>query len=111
MLKQGVLTCNTILQETWLKKVDKFKNVAKSLINSINTEKFSWCRQSMDIYALNMRPYKSWTPLFCKENNKWEYGECWRCVILFACRLCSNTEGISCSMCILHSSTIKNYFS
>jgi hypothetical protein len=40
--------------KVWLKKVDNLNNVAKLLMKSINTEKFSWCRQSMGIYALNM---------------------------------------------------------
>ena len=37
-----------------LEKVDTLKNVANSLTNSVSTEKFSWCRESMGIDALNL---------------------------------------------------------
>jgi hypothetical protein len=36
-----------------LMKVDTLKNVADSLTKSVTTEKFSWCRGSMGIAALN----------------------------------------------------------
>jgi hypothetical protein len=36
-----------------LMKVDTLKNVADSLTKSVSTEKFSWCRASMGIVALN----------------------------------------------------------
>ena len=36
-----------------LKKVDTLENVADSLIKSVTTEKFSWCREAMGISALN----------------------------------------------------------
>ena len=37
-----------------LEKVDTVKNVADSLTKSFSTEKFSWCRGSMGISALNL---------------------------------------------------------
>ena len=37
-----------------LEKVDTMKNVADSLTNSVSIEKFSWCRESMGIDALNL---------------------------------------------------------
>ena len=37
-----------------LEKVDTMKNVADSLTKSVSTEKFSWCRESMGIDALNL---------------------------------------------------------
>jgi hypothetical protein len=36
-----------------LEKVDILKNVADSLKNSMSTEKFSWCRVTMGIAALD----------------------------------------------------------
>jgi hypothetical protein len=36
-----------------LMKVDTLKNVANSLTKSVSTEKFSWCRGSMGIVALD----------------------------------------------------------
>jgi hypothetical protein len=36
-----------------LMKVDTWKNVADSLIKSVSTKKFSWCRGSMGIVALD----------------------------------------------------------
>jgi hypothetical protein len=36
-----------------LMKVDTLKNVADSLTKSVSTEKFSWCRGSMGIAALD----------------------------------------------------------
>ena len=36
-----------------LMKVDTLKNVADSLTKSVSTEKFSWCRGSMGIFALD----------------------------------------------------------
>ena len=36
-----------------LMKVDTLKNVADSLTKSVNTEKFSWCRGSIGIVALD----------------------------------------------------------
>jgi phosphoribosyl-AMP cyclohydrolase len=36
-----------------LVKVDTLENVADSLTKSVSTEKFSWCRESMGIYALD----------------------------------------------------------
>ena len=41
-------------QKVLLEKVDTLKNVADSLTKSVSTEKFSWCRESMDIDALNL---------------------------------------------------------
>jgi len=37
-----------------LEKIDNMKNVADSLTKSVSTEKFSWCRESMGIDALNL---------------------------------------------------------
>ena len=37
-----------------LEKVDTVKNVADSLTKFVSTEKFSWCRESMGIAALNL---------------------------------------------------------
>ena len=37
-----------------LEKVDTLKNVADSLTKSVSIEKFSWCRESMGIDALNL---------------------------------------------------------
>jgi hypothetical protein len=34
-------------------KVDTLNNVANSLTKSVSTEKFSWCRGSMGIVALD----------------------------------------------------------
>ena len=39
-----------------LMKVDTLKNVADSLTKSMSTEKFSWCRGSMGIVALDCCP-------------------------------------------------------
>jgi hypothetical protein len=36
-----------------LMKVENLKNVADSLKKSVSTEKFSWCRGSMGIVALD----------------------------------------------------------
>ena len=35
------------------KKVDTLENVADSLKKYVSTEKFSWCRESMGIFALD----------------------------------------------------------
>ena len=37
-----------------LERVDTMNNVADSLTKSISTKKFSWCRESMGIDALNL---------------------------------------------------------
>ena len=37
-----------------LEKDDTVKNVAGSLTKSVSTEKFSWCKESMGISALNL---------------------------------------------------------
>jgi hypothetical protein len=39
-------------KKIFLVKVDTMKNVANSLTNSLNTEKFSWCREIMGIFSL-----------------------------------------------------------
>ena len=36
-----------------LEKVDTLENVADSLTKSVSTEKFSWCRVAMGIFALD----------------------------------------------------------
>ena len=41
-------------KKVFLEKVDTMKNVADSLTKSVSTEKFSWCRESMGIDALNL---------------------------------------------------------
>ena len=35
-------------------KVDTLKNVADALTKSVSIEKFSWCRETMDIVALDL---------------------------------------------------------
>jgi hypothetical protein len=40
-------------KKVFLMKVDTLKNVADSLKKSVSTEKFSWCRGSMGIVALD----------------------------------------------------------
>jgi hypothetical protein len=40
-------------KKVFLMKVDTLKNVANSLTKSVSTEKFSWCRRSMGIVALD----------------------------------------------------------
>jgi hypothetical protein len=52
------LTCMICLQmveekKVFLEKVDTLNNVADSLKNSVSTKKFSWCRVTMDIDALD----------------------------------------------------------
>ena len=37
-----------------LDKVETLNNVANSLTKSVSIEKFSWCRESMGIDALNL---------------------------------------------------------
>ena len=37
-----------------LEKVDTLKNVVDSLTKSVSTKKFSWCRESVGIAALNL---------------------------------------------------------
>jgi hypothetical protein len=39
--------------EVLLMKVETLNNVTYSLTKSVSTEKFSWCRRSMGIYALD----------------------------------------------------------
>ena len=36
----------------FLVKVDTFKNVADALKNSVSTQKFSWCRETMGVEEL-----------------------------------------------------------
>jgi hypothetical protein len=36
-----------------LEKVDTLNNVADSLTNSVSTENFSWCRETMGIVSLD----------------------------------------------------------
>jgi hypothetical protein len=64
-----------------LMKVDTLKNVADSLTKSVSTEKFSWCRGSMDIVALDILLCNPVTP--CMQR-KQQVGECWVCIIFFA---------------------------
>jgi hypothetical protein len=62
-------------------KVDSLKNVANSLTKSVSTEKFSWCRGSMGIVALDFLLCNPVTPSM---QRKQEVGECWACVKFFA---------------------------
>jgi hypothetical protein len=64
-----------------LMKVDTLKNVADSLTKSVSTDKFSWCRGSMGIAALDCCLCNPVTP--CMQR-KQQVGECWVCVIFFA---------------------------
>ena len=41
-------------QKVLLEKVNTVKNVADSLTKFVSIEKFSWCRESMGIDALNL---------------------------------------------------------
>ena len=50
-----------------LEKVDTVKNVADSWKKSISIEKFSWCRESMGIDALNLWLYDYMTHCYAKE--------------------------------------------
>jgi hypothetical protein len=36
-----------------LVKVNTMKNFAKSLMNSVSTKNFSWCREAMGIVSIN----------------------------------------------------------
>jgi hypothetical protein len=65
-----------------MEKVDTLKNVADSLTKSVSTEKFSWCRVTMGIVALDCRLCNPMNP--CMQR-KQQVGECWVCVIFFAC--------------------------
>jgi hypothetical protein len=65
-----------------LDKVENLKNIANSLTNSVSTEKFSWCRETMGIGALDCRLCNLVTP--CMQRKK-QVGECWVCVIFFSC--------------------------
>ena len=64
-----------------LMKVDTLRNVADSLTKSVSTEKFSWCRGSMGIVALDCLLCNPVTP--CVQR-KQQVGEFWVCVIFFA---------------------------
>jgi hypothetical protein len=63
-----------------LMKVDTLKNVADSLTKSVSTKKFSWCRGSMSIVALDCCLCNLVPP--CMQRKK-QVGECWVCVIFF----------------------------
>jgi hypothetical protein len=63
-----------------LMKVETLDNVENSLTKYVSIEKFSWCRGSMGIPALNCLLCNSTTP--CMQR-KQHVGECWVCVILF----------------------------
>jgi hypothetical protein len=64
-----------------LMKVDTLKNVADSLTKSMITKKFSWCRGSMDIAALDCRLCN---PVTLCMQRKQQVGECWVCVVFFS---------------------------
>jgi hypothetical protein len=64
-----------------LMKVDTLKNVADSLKKSMSTEKFSWCRGSMGITALDCWLCNPITPCI---QGKQQVGECWVCVMFIA---------------------------
>jgi hypothetical protein len=40
-------------KKVFLDKVENLKNIVNSLTNSVSTEKFSWCRETMGIGALD----------------------------------------------------------
>ena len=65
-----------------MEKVDTLKNVTYSLTKSVNTQKFSWCREYMGIDALNLQLYEYMTHFYAKKTTR---GECWVYVIFFAC--------------------------
>jgi hypothetical protein len=54
-------------------KVETLKNVADSLTKSVSTKKFSWCRESMGIIALDCLLCNLVTP--CMQI-KQQVGEC-----------------------------------
>jgi hypothetical protein len=60
-----------------LMKVYTLKNVVDSLIKFVSTEKFSWCRGSMGIVALDCWLCNPVTP--CMQR-KQQVVECWICV-------------------------------
>ena len=64
-----------------LEKVDTLKNVADLLTKSVSTEKFSWCRVTMGIAALDCLLYNPLDPWM---QGKQQVGKCWVCVIFFA---------------------------
>ena len=41
-------------KKLFVEKVDTMENVVDSLTKSVSIEKFSWCRESMGIDALNL---------------------------------------------------------
>jgi hypothetical protein len=71
-----------------LMKVDTLKNVSDSLTKSVSTKKFSWCRGSMGIVALDFLLCNPITPYM---QRKQQVGEFWICVILFS--LCVKRTG------------------
>jgi hypothetical protein len=40
-------------KKVFLVKIYTLKNVVDSLMKFVSTDKFSWCRQDMDIHSLN----------------------------------------------------------
>ena len=89
MLRQRILMWNITLwdmvegKKVLLGKVDTLKNVVDSLTKSISTEKFSWCRESMGIDALNLWLYEYRSHCYAKETTSGRIlGICY---ILFMC--------------------------
>ena len=60
-------------------KVDTLKNVANSLPKSLSIEKFSWCREAINIASLDQQTYKFCASYF---TTKITSGECWDVCIL-----------------------------
>ena len=54
-------------KKVMLEKVDTMKNVVDSLTKSVSTEKFSWCRESMGIDALNLCLYEYMTHCYARK--------------------------------------------
>jgi hypothetical protein len=65
-----------------LEKVDTLKNVVHSLKKLVSFDKFSWCRETMGIAALDCLLCNPVIP--CMQR-KQQIGECWVGVIFFSC--------------------------
>jgi hypothetical protein len=88
-------------EKVLLMKVDTLKNVADSLTKSMSTEKFSWCRETMGIYAMDFLLCNHVTP--CMQR-KQQVGECWVCVIFFARPNLVSTLCGACGGCLYYGS-------
>jgi hypothetical protein len=74
-----------------LMKVDTLKNLTDSLKKFVSSEKFSWCRETMGIVALDCLLCNHVTP--CMKRKK--VGECWVCFIFFV----RPTHMLNCTKC------------